>query len=158
MANQQPLELANGQTPLLGAVICCTSLPPDQRDKIHSIAATLGAQTFFDLTMQVTHLVIGETCTPKYAYVAKERPDVKVVLPEFFDAVREAWMSGEEVDVAAAETKHRAPALYGLRICLTGFTTRTPPYLVPSVALLTASQAMPYCPLSETTEPLTLAT
>jgi DNA replication regulator DPB11 len=125
MATEQPLELGKGQTPLLGAVICCTSLPPDQRDKIHKIAVTLGAQCFFDLTMQVTHLVIGETCTPKYAYVAKERPDVKVVLPDFIDAVHEAWMSDEEVDIHAAETKHRAPALYGLRICLTGFTART---------------------------------
>jgi twin BRCT domain len=129
MANQQPpLELAKGLRPLQGAVICCTSLPPDRRDKIHEIADTLGAQTFYDLTMQVTHLVIGETSTPKYAYVAKERPDVKIVLPEFFDAVREAWMNGEEVDVAAAEITHRAPALYGLRICLTGFSNRNPAY------------------------------
>jgi DNA replication regulator DPB11 len=125
MAAERSPELVKGQTPLLGSVICCTSLPPEQRDKIHKIAATLGAQCFFDLTVQVTHLVIGETGTPKYAYVAKERPDVKVVLPEFIYAIREAWMAGEEVDVEAIETKHRAPALYGLRICLTGFTNRT---------------------------------
>jgi DNA replication regulator DPB11 len=127
MPNQQPPELAEGQTPLLGAVICCTSVPPEQRDKIHRIADTLGAQASFDLTRQTTHLVVGDTHTPKYAYVARERPDVKAVLPEFFDAVLEAYRSGEEVDVAAAEIKYRAPALLGLRICLTGISDRTPP-------------------------------
>lgn len=81
----------------------------------------MGAEHKFDLTSDVTHLIVGSVETKKYQYVAKERPDVKVLLPSFVEAVREAWLVGAEPDVEALEIDHRAPALFGLRICLTGF-------------------------------------
>jgi DNA replication regulator DPB11 len=84
----------------------------------------MGAQCLFDLTAQVTHLLIGEVNTPKYHYVAKERPDIKVVLPNFVEGIRLAWMAGDEVDVSVFEAKYRAPVFYDLQICLTGYIDR----------------------------------
>jgi DNA replication regulator DPB11 len=84
----------------------------------------MGALCFFDLTVQVTHLVVGDVATAKYNYVAKERPDIKVVLPEFIEAARAAWLTGDEVDIQELEEKYRAPTLYGLHICVTGYTDR----------------------------------
>jgi DNA replication regulator DPB11 len=81
----------------------------------------MGADHKYDLTSDVTHLVVGNTDTQKYKYVAKERPDVKIVLPEFIEAVREQWMQGGETDVAELEKKWRVKTLWGLQICLTGF-------------------------------------
>lgn len=81
----------------------------------------MGAEHKYDLTSDVTHLIIGSVATNKYQYVAKERPDVKVLLPSFVEAIREAWLVDAEPDVEALEIDHRAPALFGLRICLTGF-------------------------------------
>src|SRR5215469_8431285 len=99
----------------------------DSTDSItlqHEIAMMvqeMGAEHKYDLTSDVTHLIIGSVATNKYRYVAKERPDVKVLLPSFVEAVREAWLVGAEPDVEALEIDHRAPTLFGLRICLTGF-------------------------------------
>ena len=81
----------------------------------------MGAEHKYDLTSDVTHLIIGSVASNKYQYVAKERPDVKVLLPSFVEAVREAWLVGTEPDVETLEIDHRAPALFGLRICSTGF-------------------------------------
>lgn len=85
----------------------------------------MGAEHKFDLTSDVTHLLIGAIDTPKYRYVAKERPDVKVLKPDWVDAVREQWLLGEDVDVAALEEEWRAPPFFGLKICLTGFEELT---------------------------------
>ncbi|KAF2762808.1 hypothetical protein EJ05DRAFT_481689 [Pseudovirgaria hyperparasitica] len=81
----------------------------------------MGAIHKFDLTSDVTHLLVGDVETNKYRYVAKERPDVKVVLPQWLEAVRLSWMEGGETDVAALETEHKAPPLYKLRLSITGF-------------------------------------
>jgi DNA replication regulator DPB11 len=69
-------------------------------------------------------LIIGATTSPKYNWVAKERPDMKVVFPEFVEAVRQVWVTGEEADVAALEEKYKVPALHGQKICITGFSDR----------------------------------
>jgi DNA replication regulator DPB11 len=84
----------------------------------------MGAVHKFDLTSDVTHLIVGNIDTPKYKYVAKERPDVKVVLPAWVEAVRESWMTGGDTNVAALESKYRVPTFYGLKICVTGFEDR----------------------------------
>lgn len=81
----------------------------------------MGAIHKLDLTADVTHLIVGAITTPKYKYVAKERPDIKVLPPTWLDAVREAWMEGSDVDVEALERTHRLPPFSGLHICLTGF-------------------------------------
>jgi DNA replication regulator DPB11 len=84
-------------------------------------ATQMGAEHKYDLTSDVTHLIVGGVDTSKYKYVAKERPDVKVVLPAFVDAVRESWMKGGQTDVNALEVEHVVPTFHRLRICVTGF-------------------------------------
>jgi DNA replication regulator DPB11 len=119
------LFLGSGHAPLAGAIVCCTSLDISERDQIHEQATTLGAtKCTFDLTMDVTHLVVGATTSPKYKFVARNSPDVHVVLPDFIKAMRLAWMAGEEVDLDKLHNDYKAPALLGLRISLTGFTDR----------------------------------
>lgn len=81
----------------------------------------MGAAHKFDLTSDVTHLIVGSTDTQKYKYVARERPDVKVVLPGFIDAVREEWIQGGETNVAGLERAYRVKTLWDLQICVTGF-------------------------------------
>lgn len=81
----------------------------------------MGAEHKYDLTSDVTHLIVGGVDTTKYKYVAKERPDVKAVLPGFVDAVKDSWMLGGATDVAALEMEYRVPTFQGLLICVTGF-------------------------------------
>jgi hypothetical protein len=81
----------------------------------------MGAVHKLDLTSDVTHLLVGSITTPKYRYVAKERPDIKVLSPEFVDKVRESWIEGGEVNVTQFEEECRMPTFAGLTICLTGF-------------------------------------
>ncbi|MCJ1247402.1 hypothetical protein MMC30_004616 [Trapelia coarctata] len=81
----------------------------------------MGAVHKLDLTSDVTHLIVGDTDTPKYKYVAKERPDVKCLLPEWVEAVRQSWMEGGDTNVEALELEHRLPTFAGLRVCVTGF-------------------------------------
>ena len=81
----------------------------------------MGAITKLDLTSDVTHLIIGELDTPKYKYVAKERPDIKCLQPQWVHALREVWMDGAELDIADFEEKYKLPTFFGLRICITGF-------------------------------------
>lgn len=83
----------------------------------------MGAVSMLDLTADVTHLLVGETTTPKYRYTAKERPDIKPLLPSFISAVRERWLTGEDVDVAALEKAHACPPFLGRKVCITGFDT-----------------------------------
>ncbi|KAI9718379.1 MAG: hypothetical protein M1812_004100 [Candelaria pacifica] len=81
----------------------------------------MGAAHTLDLTSNVTHLIVGDSDTPKYKYVARERADVKVLGPEWVEAVRLLWMEGGETDVAALESQYKMPTFAGLNICLTGF-------------------------------------
>ncbi|KAF2490115.1 hypothetical protein BU16DRAFT_622648 [Lophium mytilinum] len=111
----------NAQAPLAGVVLCSTAIPVEQRDDYAQIAVQMGATFKYDLTSDVTHLLIGSIDTPKYKYVAKERPDVAVVTSTWLEAVRESWMKGGDTDVGALEHEHRVPTFDGLKICLTGF-------------------------------------
>ena len=86
----------------------------------------MGAIHKFDLTSDVTHLIVGDSDTPKYKFVAKERDDVKCLLPSWVEAVRLSWMDGGETDVESLEKQHRLPTFAGLRICVTGFDDCTP--------------------------------
>ncbi|MCJ1377058.1 hypothetical protein MMC17_000148 [Xylographa soralifera] len=101
--------------------MCCTSIPPEQRSDLAFVASQMGAVHKLDLTSDVTHLIVGDTDTPKYKYVAKERPDVKCLLPEWVDAVRQSWMEGGDTDVEALEVQYKLPTFAGLRVCVTGF-------------------------------------
>ena len=84
----------------------------------------MGAVHKLDLTSDVTHLVVGDTDTPKYKFVAKERPDVKCVLPSFIEAVRASWLEGGDTNVEELERQHKLPTFTGLRLCVTGFDDR----------------------------------
>jgi len=84
----------------------------------------MGAVHKLDLTSDVTHLIVGDTDTPKCKYVAKERPDVKCLLPEWVEAVRQTWMEGGDTNVEALELEHRLPTFAGLKVCVTGFDDR----------------------------------
>ncbi|KAF2264726.1 hypothetical protein CC78DRAFT_543774 [Lojkania enalia] len=109
------------QLPLAGAILCCTSIPPEQRTELATVGSQMGATIKLDLTSDVTHLIVGNINSAKYRYVAKSREDVKVLLPKWLEALRTVWMGGDDVDVTALEKSYRLPTFYGLKICLTGF-------------------------------------
>ena len=81
----------------------------------------MGALHKYDLTSDVTHLIVGDHNTAKYKFVVKSRPDVKVVLSSWIEAVRASWLEGGSTDVEAEENKHKLPTYHNLRICITGF-------------------------------------
>ena len=81
----------------------------------------MGAIHKLDLTSDVTHLIVGDTDTPKYKFVARERPDVKCLMPAWIDAVRDSWMNGGETETEQLERQYLLPTFHGLRICVTGF-------------------------------------
>jgi DNA replication regulator DPB11 len=71
----------------------------------------LGGTHTYDLTPEVTHLVVGEYDTPKYRHVAKERPDIVCVAPGWVEAVRDLWVEDSEIDFEAIEAAWRLRAL-----------------------------------------------
>ena len=84
-------------------------------------AEQMGAQHKYDLTSEVTHLIVGEYDTPKYRYVAKERPDVKILTVGWIEAIRQLWISDKHIDLEALEAEHTLPTLASLIVCMTGF-------------------------------------
>lgn len=106
--------MSNGMAP-----VCAVTDPMQSRYAEH--IAQLGGEHKLDLTSDVTHLLVGDTDTPKYKYVAKEREDVKVLRPEWVDAVREVWMADKSIDLDQLHAQYRMPTLAGLKICITGF-------------------------------------
>ncbi|PWY66066.1 hypothetical protein BO70DRAFT_356553 [Aspergillus heteromorphus CBS 117.55] len=119
------LSIRNKEHPLAGVVLCFTSILPEERSELALVAGQMGATHKYDLTSDVTHLLIGEVNTPKYKFVAKERPDVIVVRPEWVEAVRQSWMQGGDTDIRALEDEYRYPTFAGLSICITGFEDMT---------------------------------
>lgn len=94
---------------------------PFKQSQLVDYGRQMGAAHEFDLTSDVTHLLVGEVNTEKYKFVARARSDVVVLLPEWIEAVRQSWMQGGDTDLKALEEKYRVPTFYGLKICLTGF-------------------------------------
>ncbi len=84
-------------------------------------AMQMGAEHKLDLTADVTHLIVGDSSTLKYKYVAREREDVKVLQLDWVEAIRQAWMRGDDVNIEALEDEFRLPPFAGLRMCVTGF-------------------------------------
>ncbi|KAG5941293.1 hypothetical protein E4U53_007434 [Claviceps sorghi] len=99
----------------------------------------LGGRHKYDLTPDVTHLIVGDYDTPKYRHVARERPDIKAMDAAWIEEMAHLWKNDDEIDFAALETKHQLKALekcgteppspfggqsadrQSLLICLTGF-------------------------------------
>lgn len=90
-------------------------------------AEQMGAEHKYDLTSEVTHLIVGDYDTPKYRYVAKERPDVKVLRPSWIEAIRQLWIEDLYIDISTLEKKHTLSTFAGLKICMTGFDDRKSP-------------------------------
>ncbi|KAK9854592.1 uncharacterized protein MYU51_003723 [Penicillium brevicompactum] len=86
------------------------------------MAEQMGALHSVHLTSDVTHLLVGDTNSDKYRYVARERNDVQVMKPEWIEAVRQSWTQGEDMNIQAVEKEYKLPALFGLKICITGFS------------------------------------
>ncbi|KAG5979382.1 hypothetical protein E4U55_005236 [Claviceps digitariae] len=125
--------------PLRGVIACCTSIPPDQRTEIAARVEELGGLHKYDLTPDVTHLIVGDYDTPKYRHVARERPDIKAMDAAWIEEMTHLWKHDDEIDFAALEKKHQLKALekcgaespsplgrqstdrQSLLICLTGF-------------------------------------
>ncbi|POS76274.1 subunit of DNA polymerase II [Diaporthe helianthi] len=89
--------------PFSGVVVCCTSIPTDLRATIGQKTQELGGIHKYDLTPDVTHLIVGEYDTPKYRHVAKERPDIKAMAVGWVDAVRNLWVKDEQINFRALE-------------------------------------------------------
>lgn len=89
--------------------------------ELSTVAIQMGATHKYDLTSDVTHLVVGEVNSPKYKFVARERPDVAVLRPEWVEAVRQSWMQGGDTDIRMLEEQYKLPTFAGLSICITGF-------------------------------------
>ncbi|KAI8229434.1 S-M checkpoint control protein rad4 [Colletotrichum sp. SAR 10_96] len=133
--SEPPFDSAH---PFKGVVVCCTSIPPDQRAEIAKKTEELGGIHKYDLTPDVTHLVVGDYDTPKYRHVAKERSDIKAMDATWIDAVGKLWMEDVNIDFPAVEREHQLKPLEtcgelpdatnpaeskrgSLLLCMTGF-------------------------------------
>ncbi|TID02064.1 S-M checkpoint control protein rad4 [Colletotrichum higginsianum] len=134
-SSEPPVDPAQ---PFKAVVVCCTSIPPDQRTQIAKRTEELGGIHKYDLTPDVTHLVVGDYDTPKYRHVAKERNDVKTMDARWIDVVGDLWMEDAEIDFAALEREWQLKPLEtcghvvdatnpaeakrgALLLCMTGF-------------------------------------
>ncbi|KAE9372332.1 hypothetical protein N431DRAFT_483146 [Stipitochalara longipes BDJ] len=111
---------ADLSTPLAGLVVCCTSVPDEKRTELAKYAEEMGAVHRYDLTLDVTHLIVGDYDTPKYRYVARERPDVRPMTAKWIESIRELWINDEEIDMESLEREHILPTLHSLKFSMTG--------------------------------------
>ncbi|KAF4119795.1 BRCA1 C Terminus (BRCT) domain [Geosmithia morbida] len=124
--------------PFKGIIVCCTSIPPEYRADIAQKVSDLGGVHKYDLTPDVTHLIVGDYDTPKYRHVARERPDIRAMDASWVEAVSQLWKDDEPIDFLKLEREHQLRALemkgslprtrdaeppsrQSLLICLTGF-------------------------------------
>lgn len=121
-------------------MLCCTALQHETRTRLGDIAEQMGALHKLDLTSDVTHMLVGRVDTDKYRHVAKERPDIEVLQPQWIEAIRDIWMKGEDVDVASLAKEFRLPSFFGLHICVTGFDDSMHQPAHPSCSRLTLVQ------------------
>ncbi len=84
----------------------------------------MGAVYRYDLTLDVTHLIVADYNTPKYRYVAKERPDVQPMTIQWIEAVRDLWINDKEIDFTSLETEYRLPTFQTLKFSMTGCDDR----------------------------------
>ena len=87
-------------------------------------AEEMGAVHRYDLTLDVTHLIVGDYNTPKYRYVARERPDVRPMTTKWIEAIRELWINDDEIDMESLEREHTIPTFHSLKFSMTGCDDR----------------------------------
>ncbi|KAI1174087.1 hypothetical protein F4777DRAFT_555156 [Nemania sp. FL0916] len=97
------LDAFDSSRPFRGLVLCCTNIEADQRTEIAQRTIDLGGVHKYDLTPDVTHLIVGDYNTAKYRHVAKERPDIKPMAAGWIEAVRRLWVEAKDIDFAALE-------------------------------------------------------
>ncbi|SPO19950.1 related to DNA topoisomerase II binding protein [Ustilago trichophora] len=100
--------------PLKGAIISITGLG-DVKSSLTQYARELGARVEGNLTEDVTHLIADRPGSEKYRFALEL--GMHIVSPEWILDVREAWLSGEDVDAEELELKHQLPALSNITIC-----------------------------------------
>ncbi|KAK9419190.1 putative BRCT domain-containing protein [Seiridium unicorne] len=132
--------------PFAGVVVCCTSIPPEHRTYIAERVEEFGGVHKYDLTPDVTHLIVGEYDTAKYRHVARERPDIKPMAAGWINAVRSHWVNDQDFDFAKLESEYHLRTFESsgglpqspvpeerqrqkLLICLTGFEEQDRHYI-----------------------------
>lgn len=121
--------------------LCPDTLSRHLQAEIAKKTEELGGIHKYDLTPDVTHLVVGDYDTPKYRHVAKERSDIKAMDATWIDAVGKLWMEDVNIDFPAVEREHQLKPLEtcgelpdathpaeskrgSLLLCMTGFDDR----------------------------------
>lgn len=89
----------------------------------------MGATHRHPLTLDVTHLIVGEYNSEKYKYVARERPDVRPMSADWIGAVRDLWMHDQAIDMDELERVYTLPTLHSLRLSMTGCDDGSHTYL-----------------------------
>jgi DNA replication regulator DPB11 len=84
----------------------------------------MGATYQADLTLEATHLIVGNYDTKKYRYVARERPDVRPMTMEWIEVLRELWINDTEIDMEVLERDYMMPIFATLRFSMTGCDDR----------------------------------
>jgi DNA replication regulator DPB11 len=84
----------------------------------------MGAVHKYDLTPDATHLIVGDYNTPKYKYVARERPDVEPMAVEWIEKIRDLWVNDQEIDFEALQREYKLPTFHSLRFSMTGCEDR----------------------------------
>ncbi|OTA99357.1 hypothetical protein M426DRAFT_325221 [Hypoxylon sp. CI-4A] len=102
-----PIRQFDPSRPFDGLVLCCTSIEADLRTEIAQQTTNLGGVHKYDLTPDVTHLIVGDYDTAKYRHVARERPDIKPMAAGWVEAVRELWVDDAEYDFDTLESTWR---------------------------------------------------
>lgn len=100
--------------PLKGAVISITGLG-DSKSTLTQYARELGARVEGNLTEDVTHLIADRPGSEKYRFALEL--GMHIVSPNWIVQVRNAWLSGEDVDAEHLEQQHQLPALNNTIIC-----------------------------------------
>lgn len=136
--------------PFEGVVVCCTSIPPEHRTYIADRVQELGGVHKYDLTPDVTHLIVGDYDTAKYRHVARERPDIKSMAASWINAVRSYWVEDKDFDYKTVEAEHQLKPFESsgglpssqvpeererqrLLVCLTGFEEHDRQYIEETV-------------------------
>ncbi|KAH8899077.1 hypothetical protein GQ53DRAFT_711001 [Thozetella sp. PMI_491] len=104
-------DLYDPSQPFKGVVLCCTSIPAELRSEIDAKTKNLGGIHKYDLTPDVTHLIVGEYDTLKYRHVAKDRPDIRAMAAGWVDAVLHLWKDDADMDFDALEKEWQLRAL-----------------------------------------------
>ncbi|KEY67988.1 hypothetical protein S7711_09318 [Stachybotrys chartarum IBT 7711] len=97
--------------PFKGIVVCCTRIPHEERTELANHVVELGGKHRYDLTPDVTHLLVADYETPKYRHVAYERPDIKAMDAQWVEAVRDLWKNDEEIDFDEIEKQYQLKPL-----------------------------------------------